>query len=80
MSLVSKVVRIGRKRAIYIPKEIAEKLGLEEGDKVILEVIDNKLVLTPISIRGETEFWGEVSIKEVEEVGKEITDKIFKSK
>ncbi len=80
MGLVSKVVQVGRKRATYIPKEIPDKLGLKEGDKVILEVINDKLVLTPISAGSESMFWGEVGIKEVEEIDKEITNKVLKIK
>ena len=67
------MVQIGKKRAIYIPKSIAEKLGLKEGDKVILEVINGKIVLTPIKTYIEQEFWGKVDVEEVERIGEEIT-------
>jgi len=70
---VSQIVQIGRKRAIYIPKNVAEKLGLKEGDKVILDVVDDKIVLTPIKTHVEQEFWGEVDVEEVEKTGEEIT-------
>jgi len=70
---VSLVVRVGRKRAIYIPRSVAEELGIGEGDKMVLEVVDGKIVLTPVKLGGRREFWGEVSVKEVEEVGEEIT-------
>jgi len=70
---VSQIVQIGKRRAIYIPKNIAEKLGLKEGDKVVLDVINNKIVLTPIKTGAEQEFWGEVDIEEVEKTGEEIT-------
>ena len=73
---MSLVVRVGRKRAIYIPRSVAEELGVREGDKMVLEVVDGKIVLTPVKPRGVKRFWGEVSVKEVEEVGEEITKEI----
>lgn len=73
---MSQVIRVGKKRMIYIPKDIAEKLGVKEGDKMILEVIGDRIVLTPVKSRVEQGFWGEVSAKEVEEVGEEITREI----
>ncbi len=67
------IVQVGKKRAIYIPKHIAKEMGINEGDKMILEVKDGKIILTHIKkVRGNV-FWGEVSIEEVEEVGEEIT-------
>ena len=68
---MSRIVRIGRKLAIYIPKDVAESLELREGDSMILEVIDGKIVLTPVKPVKRHEFWGEV-----EEVGEEITRKV----
>ncbi|MCD6313197.1 MAG: AbrB/MazE/SpoVT family DNA-binding domain-containing protein [Thaumarchaeota archaeon] len=61
--------------AVYIPKDMAERLGLEEGDKMVLQLVDDKLVLTPIKPPRMREAWGEVSMKEVEEVGEELTRK-----
>jgi len=73
---VGLVVRVGRKRAIYIPKSVAEELGLKEGDRILLEVVDGKIVLTPVKLRGVRRFWGEVSVVEVEEVGEEVTKEV----
>ena len=73
---MSRVVRVGRKLAIYIPKDVAESLELREGDSMIFEVIDSKIVFTFIKPVKRHEFWGEVSVGEVEEVGEEITWKV----
>ena len=73
---VGLVIRVGRKKAIYIPKSVAEELGIEEGDKLILEVVNGKIVLTPVKPKGVREFWGEISVREVEEVGEEITEEV----
>ncbi|MGQ4891289.1 MAG: AbrB/MazE/SpoVT family DNA-binding domain-containing protein [Candidatus Njordarchaeia archaeon] len=42
------IVRIGRKHAIYIPKKIAERLGIDEGDIVKIRVIGNKIEIEKI--------------------------------
>jgi len=76
VGLVSRVVRVGRKLAIYIPKDVAESLELREGDSMILEVIDGKIVLTPVKPVKRHEFWSEVSVREVKEVGEEVTRKV----
>ncbi|RLE68835.1 MAG: AbrB/MazE/SpoVT family DNA-binding domain-containing protein [Thermoprotei archaeon] len=39
---------IGKKYAIYLPKKIVKFLNLKEGDKVILKIIDSKIVIEPI--------------------------------
>ncbi len=67
------IIQVGKKRAIYIPKHVAEEMGINEGDKMVLEVKDGKIILTHIKKVEENVFWGEVSIEEVEEVGEEIT-------
>jgi antitoxin MazE len=37
--------RIGKKYAIYLPKAIIEALGLKEGERVLLRVSGNTLIL-----------------------------------
>ena len=77
---VDLIIRVGKKRAIYIPKNIAEELGIEEGDKMILEVVSSKIVLTPIKTKSKQEFWGEASEEEVEEAGEEITRRVIEGR
>jgi len=48
MGSVSTEVRIGKRRTLVIPKNIAEKLGIKEGDKIKITVVGDKLVLQPI--------------------------------
>ena len=38
-------VRLGRKYTIYLPKNVVNALNLREGDKLVLKVIGNKIVL-----------------------------------
>ncbi len=44
---ITSVVKIGASRQIIIPKKIHERLGLEPGDYLEVELQDNKVVLTP---------------------------------
>ena len=39
---------IGKKYAIYLPKMVVKALGLREGEKVLLKVLGNSLILEPI--------------------------------
>ena len=65
-------VRVGRKRTIVIPKNVAEELGIDEGSKLLLEVRDGYIVLKPLpdaitlSLRGEK--IAKVNLSELEEV------------
>jgi len=37
--------RVGKKFAIYLPKAVVNALGLKEGEKVLLTVAGNSLIL-----------------------------------
>jgi len=41
-------VRVGKKHALYLPKSVVRALGLREGDKLLLIVEDDKIVLQKI--------------------------------
>ncbi len=40
--------KVGKKRVIVIPKVIAESVGLKEGQKIRIKVVDNKIVIEPV--------------------------------
>jgi antitoxin MazE len=63
-----KTLTVSPKRQIAIPKDVCETLHIKEGDQLILEVREGKLVLEPsIHIpRSQAWFWSE-------EVQKKIT-------
>ncbi|MFQ6075022.1 MAG: AbrB/MazE/SpoVT family DNA-binding domain-containing protein [Candidatus Bathyarchaeia archaeon] len=44
MSLIVKA-RVGKKYAIYLPKAVVEAVGLKEGERVLLRVDGNKVIL-----------------------------------
>ncbi|BFI76491.1 AbrB/MazE/SpoVT family DNA-binding domain-containing protein [Sulfurisphaera ohwakuensis] len=68
---MNRIIKIGKKYAIYIPKDIANTLNLKEGDKLVLVVKDDRIELIPV--RKPSKYWAEISPEEVEEVGEEIS-------
>lgn len=79
--MTSQTIQVGKKNAVYIPKRVAEIVGITEGDKLILEVRSDGILLKPVK-QGITipKPWTEVSPEEVEEVGIEISKKILSQK
>jgi len=43
--VVQAVVRVGRKYAVYLPRRVVEELKLREGEKLILTVEGQRIVL-----------------------------------
>jgi len=43
------ISRVGRKGAIYIQKGVLKRLGINEGDRVLIKLADNKVILEFIS-------------------------------
>ena len=75
--------RIGKRRALYIPKSIAEALGMDEGTLVKLQVVKGKLVVKPLpdpfKIALEYPKFAKTTFREIEETSEEIQHEIFKS-
>jgi len=40
--------RVGKKHAIYLPKVIVKAIGLREGQRVLLRVVGNAVILEPL--------------------------------
>ena len=70
-----RIVRVSKKRTIYIPKEIADKVGISEGTYLELVVEDNKLVMIPIpdpfwlALKGPK--FASMSVDEIEKISEE---------
>lgn len=71
---MKRIIRIGKRNAVYLPKEVVEKLNLKEGDKLVLVVNGDKIELIPI--RKPEGYWAEVDPEEVERVGEELSDSL----
>jgi len=80
MSLTIKT-RVGRKNTIYIPKAIAEAVGLREGDIVMISVKDGKIVIEVIqdpfdlALRGSK--FAETTFEEFERESEEMQSGLF---
>jgi len=79
MVSVSTEVRIGKRRTLVIPKNIAEKLGIKEGDKIKITVVGDKLVLLPIRDAVWLSLYGKkvakVTLEDLEDTSIEEQDK-----
>lgn len=71
---MSLIVRLGRKNAIYLPRQVVEKLRLREGDRLVVELRDREIVLKPLPriFDEEIECWGSASIEEIERESEEL--------
>lgn len=56
-----KTLTVSPKRQIAIPKDVCEKLHIKEGDQLMLEIKDGRLVLEPsVNVpRSQAWFWTE---------------------
>ena len=67
------IVRVGKRNALYLPKRITEALGIKEGDKLMLEVRDNMIILRPLpKLFRERKYWSETTINEFERESEEL--------
>ncbi len=70
---MSQIVRIGKKYALYLPKNVVEELDLKEGDKLLLEIRNGMLILKPIpKLFEKRKYWSETTIDEFESESEEI--------
>ena len=63
------VLKVYNKGIIVLPKWVREKIGISEGDSLIIEVRDSSVILTPL-VPKRVKLGGKVS-KMVREVKKE---------
>ncbi len=81
MSLSVKT-RISKKNTLYIPKVIAEAVGIREGSIVRLRVKDNKIIIEPIPDPFELALkapkFAKTTFKEFEKESEELQDELFK--
>jgi antitoxin component of MazEF toxin-antitoxin module len=45
----TRVVKLGKSLAVRIPKALAERARLEEGDPIFIEVFDGGVQLSPVN-------------------------------
>ena len=80
MGLVART-RVGRKNMVYIPKSIAEAVGIKEGVVLVMRVKNGKVVMEVIpdpfelALRGPK--FARTSFEEFERESEEIQDEIL---
>ena len=68
---------IGKKYAIYIPRKIAKQLNLKEGDKVLISVQEDKIIIKPLKrLFIKRKYWSETSLWEIEQESEELSKMI----
>jgi len=74
--------RVGKKNTIYIPKAIAEAVGLREGSIVVMKVKGGKIVIEVVpdpfdlALRGQK--FAETTFDEFEKESEEMQSELFK--
>ena len=73
--------RVGKKGAIYLPKELMRKMGINEGDKVVMKIEGNKLILEfipdPLSLALTIRKWAKTTVKEFEYESEEEQNELY---
>ncbi|MCE4602731.1 MAG: AbrB/MazE/SpoVT family DNA-binding domain-containing protein [Desulfurococcales archaeon] len=68
---MTRKLRVGRKRAIYLPREILDALDLREGDPVVVKVEDNRIIIErapdPFLLAARRSKWASTTVEEFEE-------------
>jgi len=77
------VTRVGKKGAIYIPKRVMERLGIGEGDRVIMRVEGRKLILEfipdPLLLALRQKKWARVTVEEIKRESEREQDELYGS-
>jgi len=71
---VNLVSRVSKKHAIYLPKKIVKELGISEGDKVLIDIEEGKIIIKPVKkFLKKVDYWSKITIGEIESEGEKIT-------
>ena len=67
-------LRVGKKRAVYLPRRALEAVGLAEGDQVVVRVEGNRIIIErapdPFLLAVERRKWAKTTVEEFEEESK----------
>ena len=68
---VVKKLRVGKKRAIYLPREVLDAVGLSVGDQVIVRAERGHIVIErapdPFLLAVRRRMWSRTTVEEFEE-------------
>ena len=75
------LLRIGRKGAIYLPRKVMRKLGLNEGDYLLLRIKDNRIIIDiipdPFLLAVKSKKWAKTTVEEFEKESEQIQEEIL---
>ena len=75
------VTRVGRRGAIYIPRDVMRVLDINEGDRVLMRVEDDRLILEfipdPLSLALRIRRWGKTTVEEFERESEEMQNEFY---
>ena len=67
--------RVGEKYAVYLPKAIVEAIGINEGEKVLMKVVGNTVIMEvihdPIKLAISGEKFASIKPESIEEISLE---------
>ncbi len=74
-------MRIGKKGAIYLLRRVVRKLGLNEGDYLLLRIKDNRIIIDiipdPFLLAVKSKKWAKTTIEEFEKESEQIQEEIL---
>jgi len=77
------ISKVGKKCTIYLPKQLVEQLNIIEGDKVLMKIEGNRLILEfipdPLSLALRIKKWAKTTVKEFEEESEREQNELYKS-
>ena len=75
------IIKEGKKGAIYLPKKLMEKLGVQEGETVKAEIKENKIILEiipdPFTLALKTKKWTKTSVEEFEKESELLQEELY---
>jgi bifunctional DNA-binding transcriptional regulator/antitoxin component of YhaV-PrlF toxin-antitoxin module len=75
--------QVGKKHTIYLPKDIVKISGIKIGMKILISVVDGKIIIEPIAdpieLALEGEKFAEITPEEIEATSIEEQSKYTKS-
>jgi AbrB family looped-hinge helix DNA binding protein len=70
------IVKVTRNSQITIPKEIRDKVGIKEGDRVEVSIEDDKVVMRKVELEDITDFLPRDFEEVVAKIRKDSTDRL----
>ncbi len=71
------VVRLGKRRAIYLPSKVAKELEISEGDPLILRIEEGRIILTPLpKLLVKRRKWAKTTLEEFERESERLSEEM----